>query len=651
MKSILKPTAIALCIGSVMLLTGCGGGSVSVRSDPPLPMAPPPPPPPPPPPTPGPVEPCPAPITGDCLVEALPTPTWNEFAMTGGRQSEFKLFIGGPDGWLNLTDGEYRFSGGTEIAGATLVVWDTLVSDVQISHDFTGLGFFGKSALWLTGTVRGNVSNDELLSLRHKCGTALNVCAEDRRSRIEGNYVQGATGGLEAVLGWDLQITGTAALDGDLVMLRGTSQSYVLPTAPSSVLVLHAGGGLTGQFTQWGTQGLFLEGALRYTSNDVYFDATRVSVAATMAAAGTTDAGTLASARNLDRAFGHADGYARALTETLTQSQQRFLASSASIQHIDDVAQATRSLDSLSGHGHARAHDALHQHATASAAALQARLARQPYSTGALTWSSPLAASVGTRGHQSRIGHASGTDNWLSPRLLVGASVSDGRSAMDFDRMGGRVDGKSPMASMHAHFRDEGWHATGQVGAAHSGLWSRRTIDLGDAGQHLAQSRRRVEQVFVHAEFGGDFALGAAGRLVPFVAFDHSTLRSNGTTEQGATGLELMLEPARSAQSFASAGVRYAHEWEAAGTRWQFDLDARYQRRMSDDNVQYAAFVGTPDATFDLVRWSRPAGAGVVNLGLSGGIGRHWSGGFEYTHQFSNDVPGGGWFVGLRREF
>ena len=92
----------------------------------------------------------------------------------------------------------------------TLVVWDTLISDVNIAHDFTGLGFEGKSELWLTGTVRGNVSNDELLSLRHKCGTGLNACIEDRRSRIEGNYVQGETGRLEAVLGWDLQITGSA---------------------------------------------------------------------------------------------------------------------------------------------------------------------------------------------------------------------------------------------------------------------------------------------------------------------------------------------------------------------------------------------------------------------------------------------------------
>lgn len=646
MKGIVQTSVTALCLCSAVLLSACGGATrFSFVSDPPPPGVPPPTQPPPPP---APVEPCPAPITSNCIVETVPTPTWNELAMTGGRQSDHRLFVWGPGGWLNLKDGEYRFSGGTEIAGATLVVWDTLISDVNIAHDFTGLGFEGKSELWLTGTVRGSVSNDELLSLRHKCGTGLNVCTEDRRSRIEGNYVQGETGRLEAVLGWDLQITGTAWLDGDLMLLRGTSKSYVLPTAPSSVLVLRAAGGLTGQFTQWGAQGLFLEGALRYTANDVYFDATRISVAATMAAAGVADAGTLASARNLDRAFGRADGYARDATEALTPSQQRFLESAASIQHIGDMHQATRSLDSLSGHGYVQASDALHGHAAASAAALQARLARQSYRAGPVPWSHPLAATGASSG-RSLVGQASGTDYWLSPRMLVGASVSDGRAAMDLDRMGGQVDGTSPMASVHAYYRSGRWHASGQVGAGHSQLWSRRTIDLGDAGEHLARSRRAVDQVFVHAEFGSELALGA-GRLGPFVAFDHSTLRSNGATEQGATGMELVLDPARSTQSFASAGVRYAHDWDTAATRWQFNLDARYQHRITADDAQYAAFVGTPDATFDLADWSRPAGAGVVNLGLVGDIGRLWSGAFEYRHEFGIDESGGGWFVGLRRE-
>lgn len=646
MKVILHKSAIALCLGGAALVSACGGSThLSPVSDPPPPTTPPPPQPPPP--TPAPSEPCPAPITGDCIVDPAYTPTWDEIAMTGGRQSDFRLFVGGPGGWINLKDGEYRFSGGTEIAGATLVVWDTLISDVKIAHDFTGLGFEGKSELWLTGTVRGSVTNDELLSLRHKCGTGLNVCTEDRRSRIEGSYVQGATGRLEAVLGWDLQITGTAALDGDLVLLRGTSQSYVLPTAPSSVLVLRAAGGLSGQFSRWATQGLFLEGALRYTGNDVYFDATRVSVAATMAAAGVADAGTLASAQNLDRAFAHADGYARVPTETLTQSKQRFLASAASIQHIGDVAQATRSLDSLSGHGHVQAHDALHQHATATGAALEARLARQAYRAGPVPWSTPLTASASSA--RSLVGQASGTDYWLGPRLLMGASVSDGRAAMDFERMGGRVDGTSPMASVHAHYRGPRWHVTGQVGAGRSQLWSRRTLDLADEGEHPAQSRRSVDQVFLHAEFGSDFALGA-GRLGPFVAFDHSTLRSNGATEQGATGMELLLEPARSAQSFASTGVRYAHAWETGATRWQFNVDARYQRRISNDGAQYAAFIGAPEARFDLADGLPRASAGAVNLSLVGGIGRYWSGAFEYVHEFGDDAPGADWFVGLRRE-
>src|SRR5438270_13560599 len=75
-----------------------------------------------------PPNPCPSPVTADCMVSRPYTLTWDEYRRTGGRRSDHALTVSGA-GWLNLLDGDYRFSGGTSILNGTLVVWDNLTSD------------------------------------------------------------------------------------------------------------------------------------------------------------------------------------------------------------------------------------------------------------------------------------------------------------------------------------------------------------------------------------------------------------------------------------------------------------------------------------------------------------------------------------------
>ena len=205
------------------------------------------------------------------------------------------------------------------------------------------------------------------------------------------------------------------------------------------------------------------------------------------------------------------------------------------------------------------------------------------------------------------------------------------------------------MASVHAHYRSERWHASGQVGAGHSQLWSRRTIDLGDAGEHLARSRRAVDQIFVHAEFGSELAVGA-GRLGPFVAFDPQHLAQQRGHRTGRDRNGARAGPGTQRTVVRERGCplcpRLGHGRDAVAV----NLDARYQRRITADDAQYAAFVGTPDATFDLANWSRPAVAGVVNLGLACDIGRLWIARSNTGTSSESTNPGGGWFVDLRRE-
>ncbi|HEY5780880.1 MAG TPA: autotransporter outer membrane beta-barrel domain-containing protein, partial [Lysobacter sp.] len=424
--------------------------------------------------------------------------------------------------------------------------------------------------------------------------------------------------------------------------------SYVLPTA-SSVLLLHAAEGVSGQFDEWKTQGLFLEGALRYTAQDVYFDATRISVASAMTAAGIAGPVELASAENLDRAFEHADRFARLPPSALNPAQQRFLDSAASIQHIRDRDQALRTLDSLGGRVHALTPEALGHQASAHARQLDARLDRlTPVTAGA--WTAPIEyRSQGTGG----TGLVGGRDAWFGPRWLVGGSVAFGSSWMQFGSLGGQADGPSSSANLYAHYRDAGgrWYATGMAGMTDASLWIQRGIDLGDAGVHEAYSQRRIGQSYMQGEVGRRLGI-AGGRLSPFVGLDYAWSRDDGFAEQGETGLELIADPTSAALLNGSVGARYARDWRLGASGWlQFDLDARYRHRLADHGTTpRAAFAAIPEVRFDLPAWPQQQDSGSVSLGLLAGFGE-WTGTLDHTRQLSADVPDAGWWLGLQRQF
>ncbi|GAA4854784.1 hypothetical protein GCM10023332_02940 [Luteimonas vadosa] len=640
MKQIGCGTLLTACIAHALLITACGGGGgQTVKADPP---------PPPPPTSAPPPEPCPAPITTPCTVTAQYTLTFDEYGMTGGRQTDQRLSVMGPGGSFNLKNGEYRFSGGTEIAGATLVVWDTLVSNVSILRDGSGLGFQGTSVLWLGGTIRGNVRNDELLTLRHLCGTGLNLCTHDRPRRIEGNYVQ--TGTLEAVLGDPLQITGTTDLAGEVRFIPGTSQSYVLPSAPSSILVLHANGGITGQFGGWQGAGLFLSGSLRHTPNDVFFDATRISVQGAIAASAGADALTSATAARVDDAFSVADGFAGADPASLSGVQRQFLSSAASVMHAGNAAQAIRTLDSLSGHGHAGAPDMLRAQAAGFAASMDARMNRLVPGSAPAAWSTSSLLEGTT---PFFVGTASGYDEWLGHDLMVGGSVGNARADRQFDRMGGQVCGTAPLASVHALYRSGGWHLAGLVGAGRANLQLTRPIDLGAGRQEFAWSQRDVDQAFAHVEFGRDWTWGPS-RFSPYLTLDHNVMRTAGFAELGSTGFELVAEPATTTRTTAATGMRLSRRWSLSGGWIGVDVDARYARGLANDGeASLAAFAATPGADFALLGTGGEADSRSFMVGLAGmGPGPWtWSARFGRQLDASMFLPSTHWSFGLRREF
>ena len=260
--------------------------------------------------------------------------------------------------WL----GASRFDGGTRIEGGIVGQFGNLHSDVTVAAGTT---------LEMYGDIIGDVDNHGILDPTDDYYTYYDA-------EIFGNYSQSAEGLLRVLFGLQgtqpatplLAVTGTGTLDGTLEF----RPSGFIPSGGYLEWVLHANGGVIGQFDRWTSPGLFIEGNVRYGSNDVYLETTRVSVAAAMAANGVADAVTIASAANLDRSFASADRFAQAPTASLSASQQQLLSSSASIQRIADVVQATRTLDSVSGHAHARAQGALHAQAATSTMQLDAHL-------------------------------------------------------------------------------------------------------------------------------------------------------------------------------------------------------------------------------------------------------------------------------------
>lgn len=627
------PTVLLLSI-STCLLAACGGGGGAVRADTPPPSLAPPP------------VPCSPPLTADCVVADVAGATDQQ--MTGGRQSDHRLIKRG-GGTLTLisqpnTFGppvvDYRFSGGTTIEDGRLRVASSasLHSDVLVQ---TGgrLELFGTmtgnatnhGGMYLWDTVVGDVTNDGVLTPGAYNGNDLVVPA-----RIQGDFSQTAAGTLEAVIGavsggfvW---VTGRADIAGTLRLVAYTDAwgPYPLPVAPFSLTVLHADGGVFGQFSGWTSPGLFLTGNLRYLSNDIFFDATSLSAAQVMSAAGAGDALTLGAAGNFDRALGSAGGFTGLPRDGLSDTQRRFLASAAVIQRVQDYDQAIRTFDSLSGHGHAAAVNALLQQAALPAPGLIAHLGRLHAGSTSGPWSAQAAVASGDAGMFSDT-HA-GYDQWLSDRVLLGSSFGWSQGSLQFDRSGGRALDRSPQWDVYLRRNgDADTYVLGNVGYGHHQLGFDRQIDLG-IGRQRAHAERSLDVMHAYAEAGRDFRVGQ-GRMTPFAALSYAALRGAGFTEQGNTGFELIAQPAFHQRTSAAAGLRFGQDWRRGGGRWtQLNLAAGYRQLLDQRDDARAAFTGTPDVQFALAGLPPGNGSGWLQLNLGTG-GQHWAWLLNYDRQ------------------
>ena len=340
----------ALLTTALLAACGGGGGGGMVQSPPPSTVVVNPPPP-----SGAEPEPCTSPATADCTVNVATSVT-----MWDGRTSDYALRKQGA-GDLRLETGTYRYGAGTTVeagrlvinsvarlesntfveTGGALEVWGVLIGDID-NH-----GSVTQSAM-----VEGNVANHGQLNVDGSIWDPLEVI-------ITGDYLHARDATLAVIVGTQpggLTVKGRADIEGGVLRLGHYTDAwgpYPLPAAPSTHRVLHADGGVFGTFDEWTSPSLFITGALRYLTNDIYFDATTLSAQAVMKTANAGDALTLQTAGRYDAALAVPRN-----TAALTQTQQQFLHNAAAIQRIDNFAQAMRTFDSLSGHGHITAAEA-----------------------------------------------------------------------------------------------------------------------------------------------------------------------------------------------------------------------------------------------------------------------------------------------------
>jgi uncharacterized protein with beta-barrel porin domain len=635
----LSQTVLVIAI-STCLLAGCGGGSM-VRSDPPAPI-------------PTSVPPsvpsgaCPSPVAADCAVDIS-----IDQEMTGGRQSDYALIKRGV-GKLTLisqpdTFGppivDFRFSGGATVENGTLRVASSASLHSSVVVQTSGrLEVFGAVTgnatnhgdMLLSDVVVGNVVNDgNLAPGSSRQGEAVSA-------RIEGTFSQTSAGTLDAVIGATsggfVSVTGRADIDGTLRLVAYTDAfgPYPLPAAPLSLQVLHAGGGVFGQFANWTSPGLFIAGSVRYLGNDIFFDASSISAATVMAASHTGDALTWNAAGKFDAALVHATDLAALPHDGLTLTQRQFLASAASIQRLQDYGKAVQTFDSLSGYGHVTVTDALLQQAMTPASRLIAHIGNLHAGSVSGLWSAEpamVASSSGMIGNERR----GGADQWLSDRLLLGSSFGWSEGSLPFDRLGGRARDRSPQWDVYLRRNGErDSYLLGDVGYGRHQLDLDRQIDLG-SGQYNARARRNLDVVHAYVEAGRDFRVGQ-GWLTPFGALGYAALHGAAFTEQGTTGFELIAQPSVHQRTSAAAGLRFGRDWRGSDGRWtQLNVAAGYQRLLDARDDAFAAFTGAPEVKFAFDGMPRQRNSGWLHLSLVTG-GERWAWMLNYDRQASDET-------------
>jgi autotransporter-associated beta strand protein len=520
---------------------------------------------------------------GDVAVDFAGTSTWsNQISGAGG------LVKRGP-GTLVLTQNS-TYAGDTRIEGGTL----QLGMGMSASDFFIGTG----GALKGGGTVQGDVRNDGHIVASGQTGMPL---------AIGGNYVQGASGWLDAYVGRGLGIGGTATLQGGTLNVLGVYGGYT-PSARETML--HAVGGVTGTFdTLAAATSVFLDGALAYDANNVFLDITQLDVTVAAQAMGLS-AASQSGAGLVQGAFSALDAGAQAT------AAPAFLQAAGTLQHTANAAAAERSLSSLSGELHAADAALAMLAADGSRRELEARV-DAPRAVGA--WASTLDGS-------RSIGSAIGADmrGWMLGQELRDDTTTWGmavsRSEGNLWNLGRRDRSHDVQTEGQLYAFREGGDGNYLLGRAAFGRIQRdlqREVLLGDADYGV--DSRYADRYLSLGLQAGRHLRTAGGTVTPYIGMQALQLQRGAFREDGAAGFGLDAQASHLALGQALLGVRYLHDWRMGAARMDLHGHMEWQRTLSQHGAIEASFTGI-DARAPLMLDMFGRDVGV----LGAGFGAQW---------------------------
>ncbi|MGO1073639.1 S8 family serine peptidase [Lysobacter sp. CA199] len=489
------------------------------------------------------------------------------------------------------------YTGATDVVGGTLRLNDggSLASPVLVRSGATFAGGNG-------ARIGNQADNQGALRLD---GAGL---------RIDGNYVQGASGQLQFLIGSRLEVGGTASLAGDARVL-GQLPGYVR----SNREVFLNAGSLNGQFGSLSTApGVFLMATLGYSTTQAWLDISSLSITATAQSLG-MQASETASAARVDGALRGLD--AGAVVRGGAGAQGAFSAAAGALQQSATPAAAQRSLASLSGELHSADAAFAMMSIEGNRRALESRLDAQYLDRRSGAWSDridarrvgagrfDLDASGWIIGHDQRFG-----------ALNVGAALSqtdgyaynsqrsdrernrqiEGQFYASWDRAGSYLMGRAAFGNMDRHLQREVLLGAAQFGTGSS--YANRYLTLGVQAGHRFELRD--------------------GLLTPYVGAQSLRLDRNGFEELGAAGFGLSADDSSLGATQLLAGLRLEREWRLGSTLLGLSGRAEWQRTVA----QSGRFI---DARFTgLEVWSpilsEPFAreAGVFGLGLNARFAR-----------------------------
>jgi autotransporter-associated beta strand protein len=501
------------------------------------------------------------------------------------------------DGTLNLTQPS-TYLGGTNVQGGVLNAV-SLQSGVNISA----------GAQFSASAVVGNVTNDGTVALGKASST------------ISGSYTQSSTGRLAVLLGTELDVTGHAQIDGDLMVI-GKTTGYV---TSSHTTVLTATNGVSGTFATLSQSSNvpLLQATPNYDANSAWLNVQQVKV--TQVGDISFTAASFGAAQRVDNAFGQINNQ---LTNPPPSSpppavNQSFIDSAAKIQQTPTTAALQQSLQSLSGQLHAASAAMTFEAIDAGTQALSDRfdqLLTGPTSGG---WSQTL----GYHGSMSRSGFNSvgydlngwmvGQDYKFGSNGVAGFAVSQAQGLGRLSESADQGNSRSVEGMLYGGLIKNDWYTMGRVGVGNYREDMRRNLLLGvDNAAVASDSLGRYEVAY--GESGYRFHLGNA-LITPYMNLQYAQIERSAINELGGDGFGLKSGGQNIERWQAGLGVRTTQSW-SLGSGGNLGLQFRFLWQQA-----FAMRGDVFDASFDaLNQWAPVGGIGVSRYGGVAGATLNW---------------------------